>query len=197
MTTVVGIVLGAGSSSRLGRPKQTLPLGNSTVLGWVVRAAEQSSLDRVVLVVGGTADEVLAGLHLARTEVVHNADYGEGCATSLLAGLAGAGACDAAMLLLGDTPGLASRTIDSVREAWDERRPWGLVAEYDDGPGHPFVFSAVAFDGLRSLHGDKAVWRLLEAEDSHVQRARVRGDRPLDVDTWDDYESVRAALTPT
>jgi molybdenum cofactor cytidylyltransferase len=128
---------------------------------------------------------------------VQNADYGEGCATSLLAGLDAAGACDAVMLLLGDMPGLARQTIDSVRDAWDERRPWGLVAEYDDGPGHPFVFGAAAFDALRSLHGDKAVWKLLEAEGSRVERTRVFGDRPLDVDTWDDYESVRAALTST
>src|SRR5689334_10741901 len=48
---MVGIVLGAGSSSRLGRPKQTLPLGDTTVLGWVIRNIEASSLERVVLVV--------------------------------------------------------------------------------------------------------------------------------------------------
>jgi CTP:molybdopterin cytidylyltransferase MocA len=61
-----GIVLGAGTSSRLGRPKQTLPLGDTTLLGWVTRNAEASALDEVVLVVGGAADEALAGLQLRR-----------------------------------------------------------------------------------------------------------------------------------
>jgi molybdenum cofactor cytidylyltransferase len=58
---MVGIVLGAGSSRRLGRPKQTLPLGDTTLLGWVLRDVEVSALDRIVLVVGGAADEALAG----------------------------------------------------------------------------------------------------------------------------------------
>jgi molybdenum cofactor cytidylyltransferase len=193
-SVMVGVVLGAGSSSRLGRPKQTLPLGDSTVLGWAVRAAERSTLDRVVLVVGGAADEALSGLELDRAEVARNDAYGEGCASSLLAGLAAAGDCDAVMLLLGDVPGLGSQTIDASRAAWDELQPWGLVTEYDDGPGHPFVFSADAFDALRALHGDKAVWKLLDVEGAHVQRARVSSMRPQDVDTWEDYEAVRAAL---
>jgi molybdenum cofactor cytidylyltransferase len=54
---VCGLVLGAGGSRRLGRPKQTLPLGDTTVLGWTLRDAEQSSLDRVCVVLGGADDE--------------------------------------------------------------------------------------------------------------------------------------------
>ncbi len=54
---VVGVLLGAGSSRRLGRPKQTLPLGDTTVLGWTLRDAEQSALERVCVVLGGAADE--------------------------------------------------------------------------------------------------------------------------------------------
>ncbi|GAC1309670.1 MAG: hypothetical protein NVSMB16_06170 [Acidimicrobiales bacterium] len=52
MGRVVGVILGAGSSKRLGRPKQTLALGDTTVLGWTVRAAEASGLDEVVVVLG-------------------------------------------------------------------------------------------------------------------------------------------------
>ena len=93
---------------------------------------------------------------------------------------------------LGDTPGLASQTIDSVRDAWDERRPWGLVAEYDDGPGHPFVFGAAAFDALRALHGDKAVWKLLDRHAHEVAEVPIPGPVPIDVDTWADYEALIA-----
>ncbi len=88
MGDVVGIVLGAGSSTRLGQPKQLLPLGARTVLAHVVAEAEASSLDRVVVVVGGAAsDEAVASLPSGRAEVAHNDRYGEGCASSLLAGL--------------------------------------------------------------------------------------------------------------
>jgi molybdenum cofactor cytidylyltransferase len=192
--SVVGIVLGAGSSRRLGRPKQTLPLGNTTLLGWVLRDVEASSLDRVVLVIGGAADEALSGIAPARAEVARNDAYGEGCASSLLAGLDAAGSCEAVMLLLGDMPGVDAAVIDVVRAEWERERPWALVTEYDDGLGHPLVFSAPAFPALRALHGDKAVWKLVDAEPGRVHRARVERALPRDVDTWEDYRAVERAL---
>src|SRR5437773_3470358 len=93
---VVGVLLGAGSSRRLGRPKQTLPLADTTVLGWTLRDAEKSALDRVCVVLGGAADEASRAIP-NRASVVYNAAYGSGCASSLLAGLDHAGECAAIM----------------------------------------------------------------------------------------------------
>lgn len=190
---MVGIVLGAGASRRLGRPKQTLPLGDTTLLGWVMRDIEASSLERVVLVVGGAADEALAGLTLRRAQVAHNEAYGSGCASSLLAGLDAAGECDAIMLLLGDMPGVDAALIDAVRAAFEREQPWAAVTGYQDGLGHPFVFSAEAFGALRVLHGDKAVWKLVDCQPERVRRLAVARPRPRDVDTWEDYRAVLAA----
>ena len=189
---MVGIVLGAGSSRRLGRPKQTLPLGDTTLLGWVMRDVEGSSLERVVLVVGGAAEAALAGLTLCRAAVVHNDVYGDGCAASLLAGLDAAGNCDSVMLLLGDMPGVDSQLIDLARRGWERERPWAAVTSYEDALGHPFVFSARAFASLRGLHGDKAVWKLVERHPERVTRIPVPRRLPRDVDTWDDYRQVTA-----
>lgn len=190
---MVGVVLGAGSSRRLGRPKQTLPLGDTTLLGWVLRDVEGSSLERVVLVVGGAADETLAGLALRRTQVAHNDAYGDGCAASLLAGLDAAGECDSIMLLLGDMPGVDPELVDLVRDEWEREPSWAAVTSYEDGLGHPFVFSAGAFESLRGLQGDKAVWKLVEHDGDRVTRIAVPRRLPRDVDTWDDYRHVSAA----
>jgi molybdenum cofactor cytidylyltransferase len=187
---VVGIILGAGGSRRLGRPKQTLPLGDTTLLGRVVRDTEASSLDRVVLVVGGAAEEALAGAAPARSEVARNDAYGDGCASSLLAGLDAAGAADAVMLLLGDMPGVGAEVIDRVRAAWEAGRPWAAVTDYRGAAGHPFVFSAGAFPALRTLHGDKAVWKLLERHPERIRRVPIDRPLPRDVDTWEDYAAV-------
>lgn len=158
-----------------------------------MRAAEGSSLDGVVLVVGDPAEEALAGLTLRRAQVAYNEAHGEGCAASLLAGLDAAGDCDSIMLLLGDMPGVDADLIDLVRRTWERERSWMALTSYEDGLGHPFVFSADAFGSLRGLHGDKAVWKLVEQQPERV--ARIRAPRPLprDVDTWDDYRRVRAA----
>lgn len=191
---MVGIVLGAGSSRRLGRPKQTLPLGQTTLLGWVMRDVEASSLDRVVLVVGGAADEALLGLELGRAQIVRNDSYGTGCASSLLAGLDAAGPCDSIMLLLGDMPGVDAAVIEAVRTDFERAPSWAAVTSYEGTLGHPFVFSAQAFTDLRALHGDKAVWKLVERHPRRVRKVAVARPRPRDIDTWEDYREVSAAL---
>ncbi len=194
MADVVGIVLGAGGSRRLGRPKQTLPFGDTTLLGWVLRDVEASRLDRVILVLGGAAGEALAGAHPGRAEVVTNAAYGTGCASSLLAGLDAAGTADAVVLLLGDMPGVDRSLIDAVRADWEEHRPWAAVTAYRGTAGHPLVFSAEAFADLRGLHGDKAVWKLLDHHPERFRRVAVDRRLPGDVDTWEEYEAARRAL---
>ena len=194
---MVGIVLGAGASRRLGRPKQTLPFGDTTLLGHVMRDVEASGLERVVLVVGGAADAALAGLDLRRAEVARNDAYGTGCASSLLAGLDAAGDCEAVMLILGDMPGVDAPAIDAVSRAWRAEPSWAALTSWRGTLGHPFVFAAASFDALRELHGDKAVWKLVE---QHPERTRtIELDRPLprDVDTWADYEAALSAVGGT
>jgi|HubBroStandDraft_6_1064221.scaffolds.fasta_scaffold210076_2 molybdenum cofactor cytidylyltransferase len=186
--TVVGLVLGAGLSTRLGRPKQSLVLGDTTLLGWVVREAQRSSLARVVVVVGDAAVADGVAAVPGRVTVVRNEAPESGCVSSLKVGLDAAEPCDALMLLLGDMPGADAAVIDEVLAAGD--RSTIAVAEYRDGVGHPFVFPAATFPVLRALHGDKAVWKLA------AQARRVVVDRglPRDVDTWDDYVEVCKSL---
>jgi len=223
LAVVCGVVLGAGRSTRLGRPKQTLPFGDTTLLGWTVRDVEASSLDRVVVVVGGAAEEAKAGLasrdsSAPRAELVSNDAYASGCASSLLAGLeavtarpeavtarpepAGplqrrrqrSGSCAAVMLLLGDMPGVNAQVIDAVRMDWEQHRSWISVTSYRGQLGHPFVFSAEAFSTLRGLHGDKAVWKVIQVEPDRVRRVPIDRPLPIDVDTWEDYAAAGAAL---
>lgn len=191
---MVGIVLGAGSSRRLGRPKQTLPLGDTTVLGSVVREAERSSLTRVVVVVQPDIAAAVPGLGAGRSELVAPAAQADGCSASLRAGLDAAGDGEPVMLLLGDMPGVGPAVIDAVAAAWQRDRPWASVTDYDDAPGHPFVFSPASFPELAALHGDKGVWKLLDRHPARIARVRVACPRPMDVDTERDYAVVRAAL---
>ena len=188
---VVGIVLGAGSSTRLGRPKQELAFGPTTLLAHAVDQAERSSLDRVIVVVGAAADGVAAALGGGRAEVVRTERGGDGCAASLRAGLEAAGDAEAIAMLLGDMPGVTAPVIDEVLAAWRADPRWAAVTSYADRLGHPFLFSAAAFEELRALHGDKAVWKIVDrAPDSQVGRIRIDRACPRDVDTWDDYLDV-------
>ena len=123
---IVGLVMAAGESTRFGSPKQLLPFGDTTLLGHVVRNVATSRLDRVIVVLGRSADELKAA-------VVDNRAYRSGCASSLLAGLDTLienAECAAVMLVLGDQPGVGTAVIDDVCNDWREHRPWVAVTSY-------------------------------------------------------------------
>lgn len=187
---VAGLVLGAGGSKRLGRPKQLLPYGDGTLLGHVVGVARSCGLHQTVVAVGGAADEVRAGVDLDGTDVVVNDAYGEGCSSSIAAAIRGAvdPRCDVLVLMLGDQPGVTKDTVATLL-AGRRDAPLALCA-YDDGPGHPIAFGHSMFGALTALHGDKGVWRLLDERAADVVRVPVAGPIPLDVDTQEDYEAV-------
>lgn len=80
-------------------------------------------------------------------------------------------------------------------ERWRAAPTWAAVTSYRDGLGHLFVFSTAAFATLRNLQADKAVWKVVDgAPADQVGRIAVEWDRPTDIDTWDDYLAVGAAL---
>jgi molybdenum cofactor cytidylyltransferase len=188
---VSGLVLAAGGSSRLGRPKQLLPYGDGTLLGHVLGVARACAFDQLVVAVGGHADEVLAAVDLGGADVVINDAYGEGCSSSIAAALAAVDArCDVLVLLLGDQPGVAAETVGALL---DGRGTAPLAAcRYEDGRGHPLAFGREVFADLAALHGDKGVWRLLDRRAGDVRDVPVAGRIPRDVDTREDYDAVLA-----
>ena len=187
---VAGLVLAAGGSSRLGRPKQLLPFGTATLLDHTVQTARTCGFDQLIVAIGGAADEVRRRVDLSGVDVVVNEAYGAGCSSSIAAAMGALDpGADLLVLLLGDQPGITSDTVAALLAG---RGGAALaVCRYDDGLGHPFCFSRKRFDTLRSLHGDKAVWKLVAAAGDEVEHVPVAGPVPIDVDTWADYEAVR------
>ena len=186
---VSGLVLGAGGSTRLGRPKQLLPYGGGTLLGHAVGVARECGFEQAIVVIGGAAEDVRDGVDLAGTEVVVNSDYGEGCSSSIAAALAGVDPrCEVLVLMLGDQPGVSTDTVATLLAGRGEAPL--AVCRYDDGRGHPLAFARGVFDELADLHGDKGVWRLLERRADEVADVPVAGAIPRDVDTPEDYRAV-------
>lgn len=188
---MTGVVLAAGRSSRLGTPKQLLAYRGRTLLDAALDVAKASALDQVVVALGGAADDVRDTVDLSGLTVVDNVHHAAGCSSSIVAALRAVDArADAIVLLLGDQPGVLPSTIDGLRDACAGARAPVGVCRYDDGRGHPFWFDRSMFAALEGLHGDKAVWKLLESDRWPVTEFPVAGEVPIDVDTWDDYRNL-------
>ncbi len=89
-TPVTGLVLAAGGSSRLGRPKQLLPYGPGTLLDHVLGTARACRFAQLLCVLGGAADEVSGQVDFSGVTVVRNRSFGEGCSSSIAVALAAA-----------------------------------------------------------------------------------------------------------
>jgi molybdenum cofactor cytidylyltransferase len=189
---VTGLVLAAGGSSRLGRPKQLLPYGEATLLDHTLGTARACGFDQLVCVIGGGAGDVRSAVDLSGAEVVENTAFGAGCSSSIAAAL---GVVDpragVLVLLLGDQPGVTPGTVAALLDGRGDA-PLAACA-YEDGRGHPLAFARGTFADLAALHGDKGVWKLMDRRADEVVDVPVPGRVPLDVDTWEDYEAVLAA----
>lgn len=192
---VTGLVLGAGGSKRLGRPKQLLPYGAGTLLGHVAGVARECAFDQTIVALGGSADEVRATVDLAGADVVVNDAYGAGCSSSIAAALAVVDPrCDVLVLMLGDQPGVTAATVAALLAGRDDAPL--AVCRYEDGKGHPIALARSTFPALVDLHGDKGVWRLLDERYDQVAEVPLAGPIPIDVDTAEDYEAALAELAP-
>lgn len=189
---VTGMVLAAGGSSRLGQPKQLLPYRGRPLLEHVLGVARDCRFDQLLCVVGGGADDVRSAVDLSAVDVVENPVFGEGCSSSIAAALGAVDPrCEVLVLMLGDQPGVRTGTVEALL-AGRGAAPLA-VCRYADGRGHPLAFSRSLFGDLSTLHGDKAVWKLLDRMGPRAVEVPISGPVPPDVDTWEDYEALLAA----
>src|SRR5262247_1224714 len=189
---VSGLVLGAGASSRFKQPKQLLLFRESALLGWVINQTERATrLDKVIVVLGRAADEIREKVVFGNAKVVENPLFGSGCASSYRAGIGALDPrSDAMMILLGDQPGVDPETIDRVADEWRHGDGQIALASYRGRDGHPMLFARPLFDKLVGLHGDKAAWKLVDANPDLVRVIPFDRPFPEDIDTLEDFQRV-------
>lgn len=189
---VAAIVLAAGTSSRLGRPKQLLPVGQSPLLQYTLNMVRHTTLEPRILVLGGYADEILRAVDTRGFEVVHNSDFATGQASSLRAGLNAVPAdIDAVAVILGDQPLVPSWLVDDLAAAFDSDKHVALRPTYSDGPGNPVILSRALFPELLTLDGDVGARDILRAHRTRIHELPFPNRAaPRDVDTMADFETL-------
>ena len=185
-----GLVLAAGSSRRMGSPKQLLPIGGRPLLEIVVAEACASRLDDVLVVLGASADEIRGGVDFGRARGLVNPDHASGMASSLRAGLAALGdRVDRAMVILGDQPEISGRVLDQLLDLQEESGLPAAAFSFNGLLHPPVVLTRELWGDLESLEGDVGCRAVIRARPELVAKIAIEGDlkHPVDVDTPDDY----------
>jgi molybdenum cofactor cytidylyltransferase len=183
-------VLAAGGSSRMGEPKQLLPVSGETLVRRAARLATEAGVGPVLVVLGAESDRVRAEIEDLPLRIVLNAGWQEGLASSLRAAVEAAERAHPAarglLVMPADQPRLTAghlRAIDAAQRAGGAAI---VASDYGSHRGPPAFFAKQRYATLRALRGDSGARALLNGADAATVAAPpgsgIDLDRPEDLD---------------
>jgi molybdenum cofactor cytidylyltransferase len=196
---VSAIILAAGTSTRMGRAKQLLPLGGTTVLAHTIENVHAATLDEIVLVLGASAEAIRRQLPqslLPCLKVVINPAYREGMASSLREGLSQVSPrSNAALIILGDQPFIQTQTLHQIIDGYHRAAAQIVIPSYQGNRGNPVLLDRSVFSEVMALEGDTGCRAIFMNHLDTILKLEVEDPGILfDIDSQDDYERSKQLL---
>lgn len=193
---VSALVLAAGLSTRMGRPKPLVSLAGRPILARTLDTLRASDVDEILVVLGAEADRVRQEIPLEDVRTVLNPDAAAGMSASLRAGLgAAAPSSEAFLVVLGDQPLVTPETVNTLlgkREASGARI---VLPTYHGVRGNPVLLHRSLSKDIASITGDVGFRDVIRAHDPDVLEVPVEDPGVLiDLDTQDDVSQVEALM---
>jgi molybdenum cofactor cytidylyltransferase len=187
------VILAAGGSSRLGRPKQLLPFRGKTLIRTIVDATCEAGCSPVVVVIGSDGEKIQEELAHANVIKVENKNWQRGIGSSIRTGVQAlidqAPDVAAVLLLVCDQPAVNARFIESLIATHETTKKDIVASSYADTVGVPALFGRFLFKELLALgdeSGAKSI--ILQHPERVAQFAFPEG--AADIDTWEDWETL-------
>lgn len=187
---VHAVILAAGGSSRMGKPKQLLEWQNQSLLEHALQNARALLNERVIVVLGAHSDTITSTVDLDTVTAIVNSDWQEGMASSIHAGVRALPVSATAVLfLLCDQPLITPIHIQTLLNGWQNEPSRIVASQYNHSVGVPALFPAEFFRRLLELEGDQGAKRLLlEYSDSLLTIPLPEAG--LDIDTRHDFDQM-------
>jgi molybdenum cofactor cytidylyltransferase len=194
---ISAILLAAGLSSRMGRPKSLLPWGGTTVLGQIVSTFASAGINEMIVITGGAREQVeTLVVELAEdfpVRAVFNPDYEQGeMLSSIQAGLAALEpGTSAALIGLGDQPQVRAETVKNICAAFVKSRSPLVIPSFQNHRGHPWLAAARLWPEIQALPFSTTPRHFLSAHSDQVEYVLADQSILQDLDTPQDYVRQR------
>jgi len=188
------IILAAGSSTRLGEPKQLLKFNGKSLLQNAVDAATNSNANTVIEVLGANAEQVSKQINKSKIHTIINTGWEEGMASSVRTGLNEllfiSPGTDAVILMVCDQPYISSDLLnDLINTHLHSGKPI-VTCSYGEAIGPPALFHKFLFDELMQLKGDVGARKIIQQHKDQVATVLFTKGK-IDIDTNEDYEILK------
>jgi molybdenum cofactor cytidylyltransferase len=199
---ISALILAAGSSQRMGQPKQLLEFDGKHLLENVINLALSFPFSEVIAVIGNQADQIqrLIKIDDDRFRWIVNHNYADGQSVSLSKGIKEVGEHVFMMVFLGDQPLIREETIWTVMETGVKKStqyvntPYVIQPSFNEKPGHPVFFGNLSLHDFSRVEGDQGARALIKNLESRclvpVQDAGIL----IDIDTPEQYEKAKKLL---
>ena len=193
MKDVAAVIIAAGSSSRLGQPKQLLVFEGETLVERAIRIARDAGTSRVLVVLGAHRQQIEDRVELSDVEIVVNPDWEEGMASSIRAGTQAldrdSSECSAVLLMTCDQPAVTAEHLRSMLAAFERDPDKAVASVYAAKRGIPAIFPREAFADLLALRGDQGARGLLAGAARTVIEVPLAGGE-VDIDRAEDLSHL-------
>lgn len=192
--TKIGIViLAAGSSSRMGKPKQLLEFDGTTLLRHSTIEAANSKAENVITVLGAHADQIENEIDGDIVNIVKNENWDEGMASSVRLGLntllKQTPSIDAAIFMVCDQPYVSSTVLNELISTYKKTGKSIVACNYGEAIGPPALFHKSLFNELMQLKGDAGARKIIQ-EHSNEMATILFTHGKIDIDTKEDYDAL-------
>ncbi|MGH7830665.1 MAG: nucleotidyltransferase family protein [Candidatus Binatia bacterium] len=187
---IVAVVLAAGESSRMGRPKALLQVDGQTFIERIVSALQASRVGKVLVILGHNADAIQAEIQHLPVTVVVNEDYARGQLSSLVTAIQALQweKVDGILVHLVDHPFLNPKLVDEMIELFYGSRKLIVVPRYEGRRGHPVLFSRELFPELLNAPLDAGAKEVVHAHRSDTLEMETEDEGVIrDIDTPEEY----------
>ena len=189
--SVALLLLAAGASTRMGRPKQLLPYHGRTLLRHAAETAVATGCAPIVLVTGALHDALVDEIDDLPIQTVHNPEWQSGMASSIRTGLMAVAGASAVLIMLTDQPLVTPELLMQLLARQQQTQAPIVAATYGDTVGVPAVFDQTMIPRLLQLQGQQGANRLISRLGDAVGRVPFPAGL-LDVDTPEEYAALLA-----
>lgn len=185
------IILAAGSSTRMGEPKQLMIYKNKTLLQHVIGEANNANLEPVICVTGYQSDLITRSILGMEVSIVYNEHWSEGMGSGISSGIKQMllSDVDAVILAVGDQPHVSSDLFRTMERFRNESGKGIIACSYAGTLGTPVLFNRNYFNHLKSLNGNQGGKNIVKLNLPDVCSVEFENGS-VDIDTKQDYDKL-------